>query len=785
MKEQYAFSGVKNKKALQTIEMSIAADGAQYLMYNLTNLYTKPLLAIIREYTANAYDSHMRSGTKEPVRLSFKSFYVNLGDAEKIGFSGEALQITIQDFGLGMSLKDITDTYSKYGKSTKRDNNKEVGTYGLGSKSGLSLAHYVDVYAVKDGIATHAIIRLNNIKFPVIDIMDTSNVSGVANGVTITMVVPKPDAMVYQEIEKLFAAWKPGQIIVDGKIPYSIYNDTSFTPIDGFGKNIKGWIRQERNYDFQFFASGIFVGPIFYQIDISDLKKYFSFTKEILSVASKIVINVPLSSVDLTPPREGLAYTERTIKNLRSAYDALFEDILNYYSDHMNSLSATEAFKFAAKNFSNIVALTAYVNNKRIDDTIPILWNGDNMNTVYNISDSYYDSLHVLQHNKNEITIKPQIYVLKEKSKYNPQANFIRLDLDTDQNTWVTSNIKDYALAMETTVENMYALIIPHYFSKNSLAEYSEASVPNDEFWFNVGFPPVKKNDFLEVARQYRKINKKTAVKSSITYPVVNRDQLHVEMLSVTDIPKQSILIDDKDKIVSNFAFSQMIKNFGPNALPYANKKVPTALMSLLDVMDMLEVSSRNIVYIKGRSLTHALTKIPDSTTLAEVIYGRYKKYSDEEQIYIRMITQLIALNKMDDLLKIEFICREIIKNDIVDKIKDSFVHGFVVFMSDDIDSSQWKLKRVIASHLNGRRRTDELLQQKMTNINYSTLNLFPFLATGIFHEKQTIDYLNTISLEQINFSGDFMLYNTTITLADFSKNLISSLAHSRTWDYQ
>jgi hypothetical protein len=781
MKEQYSFSGNKNKKAIQTIEMSIAADGAQYLMYNLTNLYTNPLIAIIREYTANAYDSHMRIGSKNPVHVDFKEFYVAGGESHKFGFTGDALQITIQDLGIGMSLEDIADTYSKYGKSTKRDNNKEVGTYGLGSKSGLSLAQQVDVYAVKDEIATSAIIRLNSAKFPVIDIMDTEKVPNFPNGVTVSMVVRKPEAEFYRDLEKFFAAWKPGQILINNQNPFSIYEDNRFTAIGSFGKNIMGWLYEDDEESYVAPLSGVFVGPIYYHINTSDLKDNFHFSGDILWLARKAVINVPVGSIDLTPPREGIAYTERTIKNLRAAYNALFEEILDYYLKTINSLSQEEAFSFAAKNFKNIIALTAYLNKKNSDNTIPILWNGKNMNVIYKISDTYHDNFDILQHPKSEITVGSAVHLLKERSKYKTTKTFIRLMTDTYQQSWVTSNLKDYSLGINSEVKDVYALVIPENISSKTGKDIEN----NDELWFNICFPLIAKEDFLKTAREYRKLHKNTVSQSAITYPVIQGNEIKVEMLPASEIPAHAIIIDDKDKIVSNFSFKELIKKFGPDTYPFSNKEAPKAFGSLLNVMNTLGVSTDTIVYITGRNLAHTLKKIPQSSTLAEVIYAKYIDYPEAEQIYLRMITQLIALNKMDDLIRIEFVCREIIKNNLLENITDSFVQGFVRFMSDEIDSSPWTLKRVIASHLNGRRKNDIQLQEQITNMNYSTLNLFPFLATGIFHEQQTIDYLNTISLKQISFSGEFSLYNLPTKLIDFSQNIVSSLAHSRTWDFQ
>jgi HSP90 family molecular chaperone len=104
----------------QSIGMSLDMSSAQVLMQMLSkNLYSDPIGSTIREVTSNALDSHRRSGTDDPVVVSFK---VNLNNS---------YEFSVEDFGTGLDDNDVENIISKYGKSTKRLSNNELGMFGL------------------------------------------------------------------------------------------------------------------------------------------------------------------------------------------------------------------------------------------------------------------------------------------------------------------------------------------------------------------------------------------------------------------------------------------------------------------------------------------------------------------------------------------------------------------------------------------------------------------------------------------------------------------------------
>jgi len=111
----------------ESIGMSLDLDSAQVLMQMLSkNLYSDDIGSAIRECASNALDSHRRAGVDTPIIVSFKSS------------TAYNYEFCVEDFGIGLDDDDVRNIISKYGKSTKRESNTELGMMGLGFKAPLA-----------------------------------------------------------------------------------------------------------------------------------------------------------------------------------------------------------------------------------------------------------------------------------------------------------------------------------------------------------------------------------------------------------------------------------------------------------------------------------------------------------------------------------------------------------------------------------------------------------------------------------------------------------------------
>lgn len=297
--------------------MSIDAEGAVHIMSMLTNLYTNPALAVLREYSSNAWDSHVAAGQKRPIEISLP------GRLNPV--------FVVKDYGVGMSPADIRDIYLTFGKSTKRQSMDQIGAFGLGSKSALTLVKQFSVTAVKNGVKTVAIIAIGENETRegnIVSIVETNE----PNGVTVS--VPVPDVTEFlSHVEGVFLGWPVGSVLVDGQAPKSVYDGGSWM----HSSDNLVHVRRADLYN-QGNADGFFKinsGGIIYQVSVSSLGLNAYGSRTLANAFSyslgslQMVVDVPIGSVDLTPSRDSLLYSERTKKFLT----ALFESSIRMTTD--------------------------------------------------------------------------------------------------------------------------------------------------------------------------------------------------------------------------------------------------------------------------------------------------------------------------------------------------------------------------------------------------------------------------------------------------------------------
>ena len=128
-------SGIEN----EGISFGIKQDGLAHIFNVLRNqLYSNKILAVIREYSCNAYDAQVEAGTSD------QKFVVTCPTLDDPSFK-------VRDFGNGLSPEGIAEVYAYYGESTKRNSNALIGQLGLGSKSGFAYGDNFVIRSFHDG----------------------------------------------------------------------------------------------------------------------------------------------------------------------------------------------------------------------------------------------------------------------------------------------------------------------------------------------------------------------------------------------------------------------------------------------------------------------------------------------------------------------------------------------------------------------------------------------------------------------------------------------------------
>lgn len=109
--------------AIDATKFGISAENSAHIINILRNtIYSDKIMAVIREYSANAFDANKSVGKEnEPITIHIPT------DSE--------LYFSVTDCGPGLSHNEVVMIYTQYGASTKRDSDDYVGMLGIGSKS--------------------------------------------------------------------------------------------------------------------------------------------------------------------------------------------------------------------------------------------------------------------------------------------------------------------------------------------------------------------------------------------------------------------------------------------------------------------------------------------------------------------------------------------------------------------------------------------------------------------------------------------------------------------------
>lgn len=185
------------------IAMDIDPAMTAHIMSVLTDLYSDSEMAVVRELSTNAWDSHVEAGQTRPIEIS-------LPNAMNPYY-------TIRDFGVGLSVDEVEKVYSQYGASTKRDSNDFNGMLGLGSKSPLTYTNQFMITARKNGVQIILSVSRMEDGRGGMTVIDTSSTNE-PNGVEIQIPV-KHGHRFNEKVAQFFQYWPQGTVLVNKQQP--------------------------------------------------------------------------------------------------------------------------------------------------------------------------------------------------------------------------------------------------------------------------------------------------------------------------------------------------------------------------------------------------------------------------------------------------------------------------------------------------------------------------------------------------------------------------------------
>lgn len=327
----------RKAKSKSSYKMKLSEAATGHLIRVLIDQYSDPIAAVIREYSSNARDAHIAAGkVNVPIEIALPT--------------ENSPSLKIRDRGVGLDESGL-ETYVELGESTKRNSNEQTGAYGLGCKSGLTVADHFNVISVRDGIKRFCVVGGDadgELALDVFKEIDTDEENGVEVRIPF-------DTSRYTEIRekamKFFSFWEKGSVLVDGVEPKNWLEDSD--DANRYSTEY-GEVAITNTYGSDVFVS---MGNVAYPVELNkvssvlNLGEYSGLRKMDFGFKSEtsILLKADIGTLDLVPSRDSLNYTVETSETIKNLFIKLYEKVS---SEINGDISTAKSFAEAERKIA-------------------------------------------------------------------------------------------------------------------------------------------------------------------------------------------------------------------------------------------------------------------------------------------------------------------------------------------------------------------------------------------------------------------------------------------------
>jgi hypothetical protein len=295
------------------------------------NLYKDPVKAMVREILTNAVDANIEAGKEDiPVEISF-----------------DRSHLIIKDQGNGIPHDKIRDIYGIYGSSTKKENTKVTGGFGLGCKAPFA---YTDSFTVTSCNGGQKVIYQL--------CKSDSNAGGKP---TITPILSTPTTETGVTVK----------INVKGRDSYDIENNIKELVFQGgMNASLNGkMLPRVKTGSFIYLTQcsfgmkvGVRYGHNVFMLDENN-EMVSQFIRKYVDWRFQVMLTAEPNSLVINPGREDLVYCEKTLKTLADLFNKA-KDIIEHTNPFKKNTLVTECLtdpEAVAKSRTDNVALAQFV----------------------------------------------------------------------------------------------------------------------------------------------------------------------------------------------------------------------------------------------------------------------------------------------------------------------------------------------------------------------------------------------------------------------------------------
>ena len=306
---------VTSQGVTESSVFGISMKDASHIMQILRDtLYSDKVLAVIREYSSNAWDAHKEMGKGN---LPIKVIMPTLTDPA----------LTIRDFGPGLSQNDVFEVYTQYGASTKRGSDSSVGMLGIGSKSGFAYSDSFTVTSWHGGSKKTYVAVLDASEKGLINLLHEEDCPDTETGVQIQIAVRPEDISEFeQKAKQLFQYFDPRPDI-----------NLTLPPLPSVRMRLKNGVIYEREHYNDHGNWVAVMGCVPYRINLDQLvgPNGSRVADYISNISGALYFGI--GEVQISASREELKYSTTTKDMLVRKFELVVDEYVQHAIDSINS----------------------------------------------------------------------------------------------------------------------------------------------------------------------------------------------------------------------------------------------------------------------------------------------------------------------------------------------------------------------------------------------------------------------------------------------------------------
>jgi hypothetical protein len=366
------------------------------------DIYSDKILAVIREYSCNAYDANVEAGKRDvPIVVNMPSRL--------------SPEFKVRDNGNGLTEQEIHEVYTSYGESTKENSDDYIGQLGIGSKSGFAYGDNFVVTSWKNGTKTvYNAVKGSDVREMVKLYSEPSNDP---SGIEVSIPVKTGDEAVFKSKSiNFFKYWQTQPHIVG--VSEQETKTTDVVIIDGGDWKV---VDTENSYARNHRAIAIMGNisyPIQWDLVMETLNKNNRCDFRTNSIVrfitnNSVVIRFKIGEIQMAPSREALQYTEHTVSNIVKKLEQICGELENILIAQINSAKTLWEYKCNINCvFSRQVKGDRYLSNYGLLENLELIFELVKPKLTFNgvnVLNPNYDGMNEWDRNLGKVNIEERV----------------------------------------------------------------------------------------------------------------------------------------------------------------------------------------------------------------------------------------------------------------------------------------------------------------------------------------------------------------------------------------